>query len=154
MWRHELSGWICSAGFASGDRFVVGVWEQSPIGPINDIMHALPDGTRRLFAPDQRTAQFVTEVYAFDRVETVPVRAEWRDRTLEIGAGELALSVTTGRPWPLPPGSLRPAWFTRTVEGPLARVLVRVRTYGVARGGIREWYGPTNTGGSSPRPRR
>ena len=34
----------------------------------------------------------------------------------------------------------RPAWFTRYVEGPIARATMGVRTYGTSPTGVREWY--------------
>jgi hypothetical protein len=45
---YELDGTISNVAFASGDRFVVGQWARSPIGPMNDVMWARPDGTRVL----------------------------------------------------------------------------------------------------------
>lgn len=38
--RYELIGTISKVGFSSGHRFVVGHWESSPVGPLNDVMWA------------------------------------------------------------------------------------------------------------------
>ena len=64
----ELAGVIASAGFASGHRIVVGSWKRGPLGPMNDVMWARPDGTRVLIAPSAEVAEFVTSIYRFDEV--------------------------------------------------------------------------------------
>ena len=121
MSRFALSGVIVSAGFASGDRFMVGHWASSPLGPLNDVMWGRPDGERVLLASSAAEADFITAVYRFDRVDVVPVRAR------------------AGRGWRLPLRR-RPAWFTRWVEGPVARAAMGVRTYGTSPTGVRQWY--------------
>jgi hypothetical protein len=128
-----------SAGFTSGDRFMVGHWADSPIGPLNDVMWGRPDGERVLLATSEREADFITAVYRFDRVEVVAVRARSGDGTLELTAGDLELRARAGRGWRLPVRR-RPAWFTRWVEGPVARATMGVRTYGRSPTGVREWY--------------
>jgi hypothetical protein len=130
---------IVSAGFTSGDRFMVGHWASSPIGPLDDVMWGRPDGERVLLATSQREADFITAVYRFDRVEVVPVRARSGDGVLELQAGEVELRARAGRGWRLPLRR-RPAWFTRWVEGPVARVTMGVHTYGTSPTGVREWY--------------
>lgn len=138
MRRYELVGWICSAGFASGDRFVLGCWEESPVGPMADVMWARPGGERVLLAPTEDAARFITAVYRFDRVEVVTVDARLRAASLAVTAGALVVSMRGGRGWRLPDG--RPAWFTRWAEAPVARALLGVRTFGVSPSGVREWY--------------
>jgi hypothetical protein len=143
MWRGvrvELDGCIGAAGFASGDRIVVGVWTSGPLGPMTDVMWARQDGERVLLAPNDAVADFITSAYRFDRVEVVAVRGECDGQTLAVDAGPLSVRLTAGRGWPLPPGRLRPPWFTRYVEGPIASVAMGVRTYGVTSTGVREWY--------------
>ncbi len=130
---------IVSAGFTSGDRFMVGHWADSPIGPLDDVMWGRPDGERVLLAASAREADFITAVYRFDRVEVVPVRARSGEGTFELAAGDLELRARAGRGWRLPLRR-RPAWFTRWVEGPVARVTMGVRTYGTSPTGVREWY--------------
>lgn len=137
--RHEqLRGTITSSGFASGDRVVVGRWDRSPIGPTVDVMWARPDGTRLLLAPDARTAEFVTAVYDFDEVRIEPFEVDAGPDHLHLRAGPLRLDLRAGpRVLRLPP---RPRWFTRRVEGPVARALLGVRTWGTSPTGVQEWY--------------
>ena len=139
MSRFALSGVIVSAGFSSGDRFMVGHWASSPLGPLNDVMWGRPDGERVLLASSAAEADFITAVYRFDRVDVVPVRARAADGTFELVAGGLELRARAGRGWRLPLHR-RPAGFTRWVEGPVARVTMGVRTYGTSPTGVREWY--------------
>ena len=138
--RHELEGAICSVGFRSGDRFVVGYWDRSPLGPLVDVMWARPDGERVLVVADQRAGDFISAVYLFDRVLVVPLRCDFDGRTLTLRAGSLRLGLRGGAGWRIPFGARRPAWFTRWVEGPVARSLLGVRTFGVSPTGVREWY--------------
>ena len=138
--RVQLRGRIGAAGFASGDRIVVGAWESGPLGPMIDVMWARPDGERVLLAPSARVADFVTSLYRFDRVEVVDVRGGWRDERLEVDAGGLGMRLVAGRGRRIPVGALRPPWFTRFVEAPVARLTLGVRLYGVTPTGAREWY--------------
>jgi hypothetical protein len=130
---------IVSAGFASGDRFMVGHWSSSPIGRLDDVMWGRPDGERVLLATSEREADFITAVYRFDRVEVVPVAVRSGDGRFELQAGDVELRARAGRGWRLPLRR-RPAWFTRWVEGPVARATMGVRTYGTSPTGVREWY--------------
>jgi hypothetical protein len=133
-----MDGTISSCGFASGDRFVVGAWDDSPVGQTVDVMWAAPDGTRTLLAPDRATADFVTSVYGFDRVEVVALAAVATPRSLELRGGPLTLSLRAGRTALLLPP--RPLWFTRRVEAPVARAVMGVRTWGTSPTGVQEWY--------------
>ena len=130
---------IISAGFASGDRFMVGHWASSPLGPLDDVMWGRPDGERVLLAASAREADFITAVYRFDRVEVVPVAVASADGTFVLEAGDVELRARAGRGWRLPLRR-RPAWFTRWVEGPVARATMGVRTFGTSPTGVREWY--------------
>jgi hypothetical protein len=137
--RTQMIGTISSCGFAGGDRFVIGSWRRSPVGPTTDVMWAKPDGTRVLLAPDERTAAFVTAVYEFEEARVVPfspARAE--PGLLDLTAGPLRIRLEAGRTvlW-LPP---RPRWVTRYVEAPLAAALLGVRTWGTSPTGVQEWY--------------
>ncbi len=133
-----MAGSIVSAGFASGDRVVVGHWRQTPIGPITDVMWADPDGRRTLFVPTTEAGAFVAGVYEFDAVEVVPFEVSSGIRTLHLAFGGRTLTFEARRGIPIP--FHRPAWFTRFVEGPIARLLMGVVTYGVSPTGVREWY--------------
>jgi hypothetical protein len=135
-----LVGAITSAGFASGDRFVVGTWSDSPVGPLDDLMWATPDGVRRLVAATPEGIAYVSAVYGFDETVVSPLKVSLDGRGLHLHAPELSVELHLwagaglSLPWP------RPAWFTRWVEGPIARRLLGVRTYGVSPSGVQEWY--------------
>jgi len=136
--RQVMAGVIAACGFSSGDRVVIGHWWQSPIGAFTDVMWAEPDGVRVLYAPDARVARFVTSVYRFDRTEVVPFRTQGDARHLVVEVADRRVELISGRGIPIP--FRRPRWFTRYVEGPIARALMDVRTYGVSPTGVREWY--------------
>lgn len=135
--RVELDGVIASAGFASGDRVVLGLWDRGPLGAMSDVMWARPDGSRVLLAPDGDVATFVTSVYRFDEVRIVAFEGVRDARAIALDAGPLRIRMAAGEGIPFPP---RPAWATRWVEGPLARMLLGVETYGRSPTGVREWY--------------
>ncbi len=136
---HDLRGTISSVGFESGDRFVVGVWRESPVGALADVMWARPDGTRILLAPDAGAAEFVASVYRFDDVRVVDFVVRAADgRRLDLVAGGLELELAARRGVSL--GVVRPAWFTQRVEGPIAKRVMNVVTYGTSPTGVEEWY--------------
>ncbi|MGH1492783.1 MAG: hypothetical protein ACRBK7_25885 [Acidimicrobiales bacterium] len=136
--RVHVAGTISSAAFASGDRFVVGHWPESPIGPMGDVMWADPQGCRTLLAPTAAIADFITRIYDFDevRVESVNVRSDGRTTTANGQA--LDLQLVGGRRWPIP--IRRPLAITRFIEAPIARTTMGVRTFGTSQKGAREWY--------------
>jgi hypothetical protein len=140
--RAVLRGLIASSGFASGDRVVVGHWPHSPIGPFTDVMWAEPDGSRVLYVPPGPARAFVTAIYDFDRVVEVPLRAATRrlagSLALSVVAGERRIVMVAGRGVPFP--APRPTAVTRRIEGPVARRLLAVETYGRSPTGVREWY--------------
>lgn len=133
-----MQGSIVSSGFASGDRVVVGFWQQTPLGPLTDVMWAAPDGLRTLFVPTAEAADFVTGVYEFDVVAILDFAVSTERGCLELVFGDRSLRFVARRGVPIP--FRRPAWFTRWVEGPIARRLLGVRTYGTSPTGVREWY--------------
>ncbi len=138
--RCELRGTIASAGFSSGHRFVVGYWDESPIGPLVDVMWARPDGSRVLLVDRQEGADLITAVYRFDAVEVMPMAARLDGGVLVVAAGGLGLTMRGGRPWPIPLPRLRSRTLVRPLEGLLARALLGVRTWGVSPSGVQEWY--------------
>jgi hypothetical protein len=155
--RHRMEGIIAAAGFASGDRVVVGHWASTPIGPMSDVMWAAPDGIRTLFAPTDAVATFVTAVYDFDQVVVGPLVVEGDARGLDVRIGPHVIApvggpggeaatrtvcLRSGPGWRIPPRR-RPPALTRLVEAPIARVAMGVRTYGVSPRGVREWYQAT-----------
>jgi hypothetical protein len=138
--RYELVGTISSAGFSSGHRFVIGRWDESPIGPMVDVMWARPDGTLVLLVDRPEAATFVTAVYPFDLVDVRSISCRLDAVSLEVVAGELHLGMQLGRRWPIPLPRLRRRRLFRPVEALLARILFGVRTAGVSPTGVREWY--------------
>jgi hypothetical protein len=133
-----MRGTIASVAFGSGDRFVAGIWDDSPLGAIADVMWARPDGRRILLAPDEAVGRFVSSVYGFDEVRTATFAVEQTRRSLRVRAGEVAFELRAGAPRPLP--FPRPWWVTRRLERPIAGALMGVRTFGVSPSGVREWY--------------
>ena len=151
--RLALEGTIAAAGFSSGDRFVVGVWEEGPLGPMTDVMWANASGRRTLLAPSDDVATFIAGIYRFDRVVVVPVTLrDARPDRLHLLAGALEIELEGGRALRL--FALRPRWLARSptwvrIENAILRPLVaglvlkgasRVRAYGRTPSGVREWY--------------
>ncbi len=119
---------------------MVGWWQQSPIGPLRDVMWARPDGERVLLVDRPEAAAFITAVYQFDRVIEGPLDGAIGDRWLRLDAGAVSLDLRAGPGWRLPLGRLRPPSFTRWIEGPIARRVMGVTTFGTSPSGVREWY--------------
>lgn len=136
----ELRGTIASAGFSSGHRFVVGHWDDSPLGPTDDVMWARPDGVRVLLVGRPEVAELISAVYRFDTVEVVSLRCRMDEAVLAVVAGDLRITLRAGRPWPIPLARLRSTPAARPVERLLALAMLGVRTWGVSSTGVREWY--------------
>jgi hypothetical protein len=132
-----MRGVIAGCGFASGDRFVIGHWSESPVGAFSDVMWAAPDGHRTLLVADAAASAFVTSVYEFDTVEVRALEVVHDRKVLAVRAGELAIVMRLGTRIPVP----RPPWLplVRAV-GPISRLLTGAGTYGVSPTGVREWY--------------
>lgn len=149
--RLEFAGQIAGIGSASGVRVVVGRWERSPWGPFSDVMLAEPDGTRVLLAPTDQVAEFVSQTYVFDRVETGPVEATVTAAGWRIKAPGLELNLQLGRRTPLGhvlrlvPARVAAAPAFALLTDPVARVVLRgVRTRGSAGNRREEFYGATD----------
>lgn len=149
--RLEFAGQIAGIGSTSGVRVVVGRWERSPWGPFTDVMLAEADGTRVLLAPTQEVAEFVSQTYQFDRVETGPVAARVSSASWQIEAPGLQLDLTLGPRTPLGrllrllPERLATAPAFARLTDPVARVVLRgVRTRGSAGNRREEFYGATD----------
>jgi hypothetical protein len=149
---HDLRfvGRIAGVGTASGTRVVVGMWRRSPFGTFADVMVERPDGHRMLLAPRREVAAFVSSVYDFAHVETVPVAWGRSDGGLRVRAGDLDLRIRVGGLTPLgralravpAPLATRAGWAH--LVDPAARILVPgARTVGRTRNGWREIYGVT-----------
>lgn len=147
----RFRGTIAGLGSTCGVRVVVGWWYESPYDAFADVMLAEADGTRRLLAPTEEVAAFVSATYTFDAVEVVPVEVSREGPAVSVRAGDLALGFDVG--WRTPLGrALRlvpervataPAWTA--VTDPVSRVVLRgVRTSGSAGQGRRETYGATD----------
>ena len=110
------------------------------MGPLDDLMWARPDGRRVLVASTEEGTGYVSSVYGFDEVVVGPLKVTLEGRFLHLFALDLRLELhlTGGRAVTLP--WARPAWCTRRVEGPIARRLLGVNTYGVSPSGVQEWY--------------
>ncbi len=147
-----MEGAIAAAGFASGDRFVVGLWEDGPFGPMTDVMWADPNGVRTLLVPDEKAGRFIGGVYNFESTRIVPISVTRSQEEVAIEAGPLCLRLTLGKPnrlFSLRPRFLRrsPAWvrvedsFFRPLVGSVVlKGAAGVRGYGVTESGVREWY--------------
>ncbi len=136
--RHELRGVVASAGFVSGHRVVVGHWASTPIGPMDDVLWCDPDGRRTLFTAEAGVARFVAGVYEFDRAVVGPLSVVGNGWAIRVELPDRVAELSGGPGWAIP--VRRPAWFTRLVEGPVARLALGVRTYGTSPTGVREWY--------------
>lgn len=150
--RIRLEGRIAGVGFSSGHRFVAGLWDRGPLGPMVDVMWARPDGSRTLLASSEQVARFVGGVYRFEETVVVPIELHQDDRRIDLHAGPLRISLQTARP--LKAFSLRPRrlrrslWWVRVEDAllrPLAGPLLLrggggVRLYGRSPSGVREWY--------------
>ena len=136
----ELRGTIANAGFSSGHRFVVGHWDDSPLGPMDDVMWARPDGVRVLLVGRPEVAELITAVYRFDTVQVVSLRCRMDETVLAVVAGDVRITLRAGRSWPIPLAGLRGTPAARPVERLLARAMLGVRTWGVSPTGVREWY--------------
>ena len=136
----ELDGVIASAGFSSGHRFVIGHWDQSPLGAMDDVMWARPDGERVLLVDRPAVGAFVTSVYRFDGVEVLALSVRADAERLVVTAGELRLVLWAGRTWRIPFRRLRGRSALRPIERLVARVVLDVRTFGTSPTGVREWY--------------
>lgn len=136
----QLRGTIASAGFSSGHRFVVGHWEESPLGPMDDVMWARPDGVRVLLVDRREVAELITAVYRFETVEVVPLRWRMDGAVLAVTAGDVRVTLRAGRRWPIPLARLRSRPALLPLERFLARCVLGVRTWGVSPTGVQEWY--------------
>ena len=136
--RSRVVGSISSAAFASGDQYVIGCWNETPVGPICDVMWLDSDNRRTLIVPSDTAAEFITSIYTFDNVSIAPLKVAIEKGSTFVATDDLAIEIHGGllRPVPL----WRPLWITRHVEAPIARLLMGVETYGTSPTGAKEWY--------------
>ncbi len=135
---HSLCGAIGACGFSSGNRVVIGHWDDSPIGPFGDVMWAEPDDHRTLIASSSSAATFITTVYEFDSVIVEKDLAINRSATrLTVRWPNGSLEAGLGRAVPFPP---RPDWITERIERSVGRATMGVETYGTSPTGVEELY--------------
>lgn len=134
----RVVGTITSTGFASGDQFVVGRWETTPVGAFGDVMWRSPSGHRTLFASSDAAAEYITAIYAFDQVMVVDLSVVGDRRSTTVESARLSLQLRSGRRRPIP--LRRPRAVTRWIEAPIARRLMGVEVHGTSPLGVREWY--------------
>ncbi len=137
MQRVQVRGVISSAQF-SHHGFVIGHWPESPVGPFGDIMHRSPEGERTLFASSQQAADFITRIYAFDHVRVCDLTTESDGKTTRAVGEGIDIELHGGRRRPIP--IRRPLAITRFVEGPIAKALMGVKTFGTSETQATEWY--------------
>ncbi|MEU6389639.1 hypothetical protein [Streptomyces sp. NPDC046939] len=144
----RFDGAIAGLGTRAGVRLVVGMWRQSPFGPVTDLMMERPDGHRTLIAPTPELAGYIAATYTFDevRVEPVALTVEGPGR-IAVRASSVEVEMGTGRrtgvgllltlvPRPL----ARTRAWCRLID-PVARLARRgVRTVGTAGNGRHEYY--------------
>ena len=131
-------GTISSVAFASGDQFVIGCWQQTPVGAMSDVMWLDASGTRTLIASSEAAADYITGIYEFDEVKVADLDSSCSRRSTMVRGAGLALHLRSGRRIRFP--RRRPLSITRLVEAPIARRLVGVEVYGTTPTGAREWY--------------
>jgi hypothetical protein len=149
--RWIFDGHIAGLGTVSGLRAVVGLWTQSPFGPIADAMVQLPSGHRILLAPTAEVAEFIREVYNFDETRIVPLTAGHAAGRLSVDAGPLRIRAGLGARTRLGVAArlvprtlaMHPSWL-RAISPLAARIVPGVRTAGTAKGGRQEFYGVTD----------
>lgn len=143
----RFDGAIAGIGTSSGNRFVLGVWDSTPFGPIVDVMIEGRDGRRVLIAPTAQVGRFIGETYGFDEVRVALVTLERAAHRWQVTASTLRLEIVPGRRtaigWLLA-GVPRPIARSRTwcrLINPVARLLrPGVRTIGTAGHGREERY--------------
>ncbi len=147
----RFDGEIAGLGTSAGVRVVLGMWRETPFGPIADAMIERADGHRVLLAPTAEVGDFVAATYRFDevRVEPVGLFVDGVARTFVSDSlrvrFEVGARTGVGRLLALVPQRLaRARWWCRLVD-PVARVVRRgVRTVGTAGNGRREYYCATD----------
>jgi uncharacterized membrane protein len=133
-----FQGRITSCGFGSGDRIVIGDWDESPFGKFADIMWAKPDGQRVLIAPTDEISEYVQKLYTFDEIRIEKITIESDEQRMKLVSETLAFDCNWKRGWTIP--FRRSLFFIGTVELLFARVFFGTRTHGVTKNGRKEWY--------------
>lgn len=93
-----------------------------------------------LLGSSSLACEFISAVYRFDSVGSTGVSATRHGRSLSVHAGPVELEMIASSGWRVPGGRLRPLWWHRFVEAPVARAAMGVRVYGASPEGVFEWY--------------
>ena len=133
-----FKGRITSSAFESGDRIVVGAWNESIFGKFTDIMWAKKDGTRVLIAPTQEIADYVTAMYSFDKVIIEALSTSLSERSISVECDTMSLEFSWNRGFAIP--FKRSLLFIQTVELFFAKLIFSTRTYGITKDNRQEWY--------------
>lgn len=146
MTIHAFTGHIAGVGTTSGTRLVLGMWDETPLGPFADAMIETADGHRILLAPRRDVADFIASTYSFDEVVLASVTVR-RGERWQMTSHDLNVTFTPGRQlWmsPLlravPPPVHRTAAWARFCSPLASRLMPGVQTYGTAGSGRDEWY--------------
>ncbi|MGJ9423799.1 hypothetical protein [Aeromicrobium sp. CF3.5] len=141
-----FTGHIAGIGTTSGTRLILGMWDDTPLGPFADAMIETAAGHRVLVAPRRDVADFIAATYSFDEVVLAPVKLTRGDRW-QMTSNDLNVTFTPGRQrWMSPLLRAVPSPVHRTaawakVCSPIAsRLMPGVQTYGTAGSGRDEWY--------------
>jgi hypothetical protein len=135
--RWSMKGVIASAGFASGDRVVIGHWQDTPLGSFNDLRWTRPDGSRLLVVPDAPVGDLLSAIDEVDGVDVAPVLVTGGEGFVEVVAGSVEVQLRAGVGYRVP--FPRPPWVTRWIEAPIARAAFGVDAYSVTPSGVRTW---------------
>jgi len=133
-----FKGRITSSGFASGDRIVIGDWQESILGSFTNLMWAKSDGTKVLLSPSEKHAELVSKLYNFEEVNIVEFKVERGRKSISVSAGDLHIEATWGMTWRIP--FWRPLWFTAFIEGFFGKILFGTKTHGRTKNNRKAWY--------------
>jgi len=112
--RLRFDGWIAAIGTTSGTRIVVGRWRRTPFGAFTNVIIEAPTGHRRLIAPRQDVAAFLTNTERVDTVEITRVGVTAKPREWAVSAGPLHVAFELGRRAPR-------GWLLCAIPPPIAR---------------------------------
>lgn len=143
----RFDGEIAGVGTATGTRIVLGMWRETPFGPIADAMIERADGHRLLVAPNAAVGDFIGATYRFDEVRVEDVRLFVDGAARIFVSDSLRLRIETGRRTLVgrlltlvPRRIARNRLWCRLID-PVARLARHgVRTVGTAGGVRREYY--------------
>ncbi|WP_375491326.1 hypothetical protein [uncultured Jatrophihabitans sp.] len=143
----RFDGAIAGVGTASGVRLVVGMWPDSPFGPIADVMVEHADGHRQLIAPRAEVGEFIASTYGFDDVLVEPTALRIDGDRWTVTTTSLTVTMHVGRRTAVgqllslvPRALARQRWWCVVID-PAARAVRRgVRTHGSAGHGRHEYY--------------